>query len=93
MVMSIKWDTILPMAYIRSGQHLLKQFHVHENKKKKKLFAQAQEANRKDVERAFGVLQARFAIVRGPARFFHVETLQDIMKACVILHNMIVEDE
>ena len=57
MVMSIKWDTILLMAYIRSGQHLLKQFHVHENKKKKnKLFAQAQEANRKDVEHAFGVL-------------------------------------
>ncbi|XP_023901087.1 uncharacterized protein LOC112012950 [Quercus suber] len=60
---------------------------------KKKLFAKAQEANRKDVERAFGVLQARFAIVRGPARFFYSETLQDIMKACVILHNMIIEDE
>ncbi|XP_050278347.1 uncharacterized protein LOC126719884 [Quercus robur] len=60
---------------------------------KHKLFAKAQEANRKDVKRAFGVLQARFAIVRGPARFFHSETLQDIMKACVILHNMIVEDE
>ena len=60
---------------------------------KNKLFAKAQEANRKDVERAFGVLQARFAIVRGPARFFHSETLQDIMKACVILHNMIIEDE
>ncbi|XP_075662918.1 uncharacterized protein LOC142632380 [Castanea sativa] len=52
-----------------------------------------QEANRKDVERAFGVLQARFAIVRGPARFFYSETLQDIMKACVILHNMIIEDK
>ncbi|XP_065623247.1 uncharacterized protein LOC136064850 [Quercus suber] len=60
---------------------------------KNKLFAKAQEANRKDVERAFGVLQARFAIVRGPARFFYSETLQDIMKACVILHNMIIEDE
>ena len=60
---------------------------------KRKLFAKAQEANRKDVERAFGVLQARFAIVRGPARFFYSETLQDIMKACVILHNKIVEDE
>ena len=60
---------------------------------KKKLFAKAQEANRKDVERAFGVLQARFAIVCGPARFFYSEMLQDIMKACVILHNMIIEDE
>ena len=39
------------------------------------------------------MLQARFAIVRGPARFFYQETLQDIMKAFVILHNMIIEDE
>ena len=60
---------------------------------KQKLFAIAQEVCRKDVERAFGVLQAHFAIVRRPARFFHLETLQKIMKACIILHNMIVEDE
>ena len=39
------------------------------------------------------MLQARFAIVRGPARFFYSETLQDIVKACIILHNMIVEDD
>jgi len=32
---------------------------------KRKYFAEAQEAVRKDVERAFGVLPARFAIVRG----------------------------
>ncbi|KAF8395268.1 hypothetical protein HHK36_019210 [Tetracentron sinense] len=55
--------------------------------------ADAQESARKDVERAFGVLQARFAIVRGPARFWKCETLKDIMKACIIIHNMIVEDE
>ena len=47
----------------------------------------------KDVEHAFGVLQARFAIVREPTRFFYPETLQDIMKACVILHNMIIKYE
>ncbi|XP_028116650.1 uncharacterized protein LOC114314374 [Camellia sinensis] len=61
--------------------------------KKNKHFAEAQEAYRKDVERAFGVLQARFAIVRGPARPWDLQTLTDIMKACVILHNMIIEDE
>jgi hypothetical protein len=39
------------------------------------------------------VLQARFAIVRGPARGWSRETLTYIMKACIIMHNMIVEDE
>ncbi|MCH1922784.1 transposase, partial [Shewanella sp. A3A] len=60
---------------------------------KRKYFAKAQEAVRKDVERAFGVLQARFAIVRGPARHWDEKTLGYIMKACVIMHNMIIEDE
>jgi hypothetical protein len=56
-------------------------------------FSAAQESQRKDVERAFGVLQARFAIVRGPARFWDEATLRDIMMACIIMHNMIIEDE
>jgi uncharacterized protein YpiB (UPF0302 family) len=38
-------------------------------------------------------LQARFAIVRGPAHFLDKKSLIEIMKACVILHNMIIEDE
>jgi hypothetical protein len=45
------------------------------------------------VERVFGVLQSRFAIVRGPIRYWDEETLANIMKACIILHNMIIEDE
>jgi len=60
---------------------------------KRQYFAKAQEAARKMVERAFGVLQSRFAIVRGSARFWDIETLTKIMRACVIMHNMIVEDE
>ncbi|KAJ9543304.1 hypothetical protein OSB04_023011 [Centaurea solstitialis] len=44
---------------------------------KQKLFAKEQEGARKDVERAFGVLQARFAIVRGPARFWEKDTLHN----------------
>jgi hypothetical protein len=54
-------------------------------------FAKAQEAARKDIERAFDVLQARFAIVRGPTRFWDKGTL--IMTTSMILHNMIIEDE
>jgi hypothetical protein len=60
---------------------------------KKKYFAEVQEACRKDVERAFGVLQSRFAIVRGPAHFWDEETLNKIMTSCIIMQNMIVEDE
>ncbi|CAN6295279.1 unnamed protein product, partial [Urochloa humidicola] len=63
------------------------------NSNKTRHFAKAQEAARKDVERAFGVLQSRFAIVRGPVRFWDQETLWRIMTACVIMHNMIIEDE
>ncbi|XP_020415583.1 uncharacterized protein LOC109948082 [Prunus persica] len=61
--------------------------------KKKRLFAQKQEAYRKDVERAFGILQAQWAIVRGPARMWRKEQLHSIMMTSIILHNMIVEDE
>ena len=52
-----------------------------------------QESARKDVERAFGVLQARFAIISGPTRLWCKDTIKEIMRACVIMHNMIVEDE
>ncbi|XP_020887609.1 uncharacterized protein LOC110230057 [Arabidopsis lyrata subsp. lyrata] len=57
------------------------------------LFATHQEACRKDVERAFGVLQARFAIVKNPALLWDKVKIGNIMRACIILHNMIVEDE
>jgi len=60
---------------------------------KDKLFAQKQGGVRKDVECAFGVLQAHFAILRNPGRMWQSETLSQIMYACIILHNMIVEDE
>nr|KYP50606.1 hypothetical protein KK1_027543 [Cajanus cajan] len=49
---------------------------------KMKLFVKQQESARKDVERAFGVLQSRFAIVRGPTRAWRVDTLKNIMHAC-----------
>ncbi|XP_062103513.1 uncharacterized protein LOC133814587 [Humulus lupulus] len=61
--------------------------------RKKKLFAMKQEACRKDVECAFGVLQSRFSIIAGPARLWNKKVLHDIMTSCIIMHNMIIEDE
>ncbi|CAN6879046.1 unnamed protein product [Brassica oleracea] len=46
-----------------------------------------------DVERAFGVLQARFAIVKNPTLFWDKVKIGKIMRAYIIFHNMIVEDE
>ncbi|XP_056860184.1 uncharacterized protein LOC130508618 [Raphanus sativus] len=60
---------------------------------KAELFAEHQESARKDVERAFGVLQSRFAIVKNPALTWEKEKIGKIMRACIILHNMIVENE
>ncbi|XP_042410160.1 protein ALP1-like [Zingiber officinale] len=60
---------------------------------KRKLFKERQESTRKDVEWAFGVLQSRWAIVRGPAHYWYRKKLKQIMLVCIILHNMIVEDE
>lgn len=34
-----------------------------------------------------------FAIVRGPTRFWEKSTLKDIMRAYIIMHNIIIEDE
>ena len=75
-----KWATFVKTVLVPQGQ-------------KKKLFTERQESVRKDVERAFDVLQVRFAIVCGPAHLMKEEEIGVIMRACVILHNMIVEDE
>ncbi|XP_073121900.1 uncharacterized protein [Henckelia pumila] len=75
-----KWSTLVQTIHDPRGP-------------KKKYFAMKQESCRKDVERAFGVLQSRFAIVASPARAWQKKQLHDIMTACIIMHNMIIEDE
>ena len=60
--------------------------------KKEAHFSAKQEGYHKDVESCFGILQARWLIIRGLLVFFDQEVLQSIMMTCIILHNMIVED-
>ncbi|CAN7079311.1 unnamed protein product [Brassica oleracea var. botrytis] len=75
-----KWSTFIQSIKLPQGP-------------KAELFAKVQKATRKDVERAFGVLQARFAIVKNPALSLDKEKIGKIIRACIILHNMIVKNE
>ena len=60
--------------------------------KKQKFFAAMQEATRKDIERAFGVLQSMWHIITVPSRFESITMMQKVMTCVVILHNMVVEE-
>jgi hypothetical protein len=48
---------------------------------------------RKDVECDFGLLKKRFNILAIPDRSYFQRTLGLIMCACIILHNMIIDEE
>nr|CCA22740.1 ribosomal proteinlike putative [Albugo laibachii Nc14] len=61
--------------------------------KEKKFFAEAQESARKDVERAFGMLQSQCAILTRPCRLWSQEDMEYIVKACVILRHMAIENK
>jgi hypothetical protein len=60
---------------------------------KESYYATKQEAIRKDIERCFGLLQSKWYIVVKPSRRWRTSFMVKIMRCCVILHNMILEDE
>nr|GEW54348.1 protein ALP1-like isoform X1 [Tanacetum cinerariifolium] len=57
------------------------------------VFKRRQESARKDVERAFGVLQGRWHIIAQHARAWTVNKLRRIMYTCIILHNMLLKNQ
>ncbi|KAE9184116.1 hypothetical protein PF004_g23754 [Phytophthora fragariae] len=63
------------------------------NNEKRRLYAKVQEAVRKDIERAFGVLQQRFRIIALPCKLWSSSAMGDVMLTCIILHNMSIENE
>jgi len=45
------------------------------------------------MERALSVLKSRFWIICGPSCNWQIGTMKNIILICIILHNMIVENE
>lgn len=93
--------TISPSTYLRRMYYFLvdgiypswpfyvKPIHKAPTKQKE-FFSARQEATRKDVERLFGVLQARFGILRLELEEWYFDDIIAISNTCVILHNLIV---
>lgn len=59
--------------------------------RKEKYFTLWQEAKCKDVERVFGVLEKKFNCLVIHVRLFDAEDIYFVVKACIALHNMMVE--
>ncbi|GKB49266.1 serine/threonine-protein kinase STY17-like protein [Tanacetum coccineum] len=56
---------------------------------KRILYKQKQESAWKDVERAFGVLKKKWAILVNPTRALKKDRIINMMYTCIILHNII----
>ncbi|XP_071705017.1 uncharacterized protein [Rutidosis leptorrhynchoides] len=104
---SIKDGTTPPSPFDVNGHHydrvyylddgiypdwtmLVKEPHASTDEPRKK-FKRFQESARKDIERAFGVLQGRFAMLKTPARSLDFKKIRRHMYACLVLHNIIQE--
>ena len=56
------------------------------------MFGDKQEAVRKDVECAFGILVQKFHILQRPLRNWYLDEMEELVKMCVIFHNMNVDE-
>jgi Plant transposon protein len=57
----------------------------------RKTYARWQEGCRKSIERAFGVLQRKFQVLRQSSEELHLNILHDVVICCIVMHNMMVE--
>ena len=46
---------------------------------------------RKDIECAFGILVQQFHVLQRPLRNWYLEDIKNMLYACIIIHNMVVE--
>lgn len=64
--------------------------YTYRSVKEEVYFSEYLESVRKDVECTFGILKARFRILRTGIEYHDMATVENIFKACCILHNMIL---
>jgi Plant transposon protein len=60
--------------------------------RKEKHYTAWQEASRKDIERAFGVLKCTWQCLGRPFLLQGLEEISDVVACCLLLHNMLVTD-
>lgn len=56
-------------------------------------YTKVQEGRRKDIERAFGALKLKWNILNRPSLTPDLRLMNRVLRVCVILHNMIVEEK
>jgi hypothetical protein len=55
------------------------------------IWSSALESIRKDVECTFGILKVRFLILKYPLKFHDMESIEDIVHTCAMLHNRLMK--
>ncbi|XP_071712493.1 uncharacterized protein [Rutidosis leptorrhynchoides] len=105
---SIKDGTTPPSPFDVNGRHYERGYYLRDGiypdwamlvkaphnpiDEPRKKFKRFQESARKDIERAFGVLQGRFAMLKTPTRSKDFNKIRRHMYAGIVLHNMIQEN-
>lgn len=84
--------TCLPLEFILSGVVLYRAFTC-QAMRNMHILQIVKEVCQKDVEWCFEVLQLRFAIICNPCRQWSMDVISNIIFACCILHNLILEDK
>ena len=55
-----------------------------------KKYTKLQEALRKDVERAYGVLKIRFQCLENPSKLWSIARVKNMVLTCIVIHNLII---
>lgn len=86
------WTYFLTDGIYQTMLKLFIQSLPHATENAKKLFSKLKKGARKCVERVFAVLFKQFGILNIPARIKCDKDMVQIHKACLIVHNMCMEE-